>query len=347
MKMSEIKQTKIESLGEFGLINRVTSHLQSSDPAVITGIGDDAAVIELDKENVQVISSDSLVEGVHFDLSYMPLMHLGFKMASVNISDIAAMNCIPKYLTISLGISSKFSVEAIEEIYKGIQQACDTYGVEVIGGDTTGSLKGLFANITVIGYGKKKEISTRSAAKEKDVICVSGDLGGAYMGMHILEREKKEFESNPEMQPDLEEFAYVVGRQLRPEARTDLVHFFKEMKITPSSMIDISDGLASELLHLSSQSKMKLIVYEEKIPIAEETREASIDFNLDPTVVSLNGGEDYELLFTVSLEEFEKIRNNPSITAIGYVEKGEGAEMVYRSGSREALTAQGWNHFES
>ena len=343
--MEEGKQTKIETIGEFGLIEKIKSVLGQESQSVIKGIGDDAAITRLENGGNLAVSTDTLVEGIHFDLSYMPLQHLGYKSVVVSLSDIVAMNGIPQYVLVSVSLSSKFSVEAVEEFYRGVELAAKNYNVEVVGGDTTASLKGLYINVCAFGEIPESDISYRDGAQSKDVLCVSGDLGGAYMGMHILEREKQEFKANPEMQPNLEEFSYLVGRQLKPEARMDLVHSLKEAGIKPSSMIDISDGLASELMHLSTQSKKKFKVYEEKIPIAEETRSASTDFGIDPTTASLNGGEDYELLFTLSLDDFEKVKNHPDITAIGYVEEGEGAVLITRSGNDVPIQAQGWNHF--
>ncbi len=340
------KQTGIDAIGEFGLIDRIKDIIGDQvDETLVKGIGDDAALIATSKNEVLAISTDTLVEGVHFDLSYMPLQHLGYKSVVVSLSDIAAMNGLPSHVTVSVALSSKFSVEAVDEFYKGVKQAAETYGIRVIGGDTTASLKGMMINVSAIGFMQKGKVALRSGSKPKDVICVSGDLGGAFLGMHILEREKQEFKANPEMQPDLDEFSYLVGRQLKPEARIDLIHSMNEIGIQPSSMIDISDGLASELIHLSIQSKNKFKVYEDKIPIAEETRSASMDFSLDPTTAALNGGEDYELLFTLKLEDFEKVKNHPDITAIGYVEEGEGATLVTRSGNNVPIRAQGWNHF--
>jgi thiamine-monophosphate kinase len=344
--MVENSQTKIETIGEFGLINRISEILKGRDSKIKKGIGDDSAVIEIDDQRSLLVSTDSLVEGVHFDLSYMPLRHLGYKAVVVSISDIAAMNGIPKYLTVAIGLSSKFSVEAVEEFYQGIDRACENYGIEVVGGDTTASQKGMFINMTALGFTDNRKISYRSGSQPEDVICVSGDLGGAYIGMHVLEREKVEFQANPQMQPALDDFSYVVGKQLRPEARTDLVKSMDELGIHPSSQIDISDGLASELMHLSKESRNEFKIYEDKIPIAEETRKACMDFNLDPTVAVLNGGEDYELLFTLGLKDFEKVKNHPDITAIGYVQKGEGAKLVKRTGTIEDIKAQGWDHFK-
>ncbi len=343
--MSDQKTTDISSIGEFGLIERIKETLGDERSGISKGIGDDAAVIDLGEKGSLIMSTDTLIEGIHFDLSYMPLKHLGYKSVVVSLSDIAAMNAVPQYLTVSIGLSSKFTVEAVEEFYRGVELACKNYEVSVVGGDTTASRSGLFINVTAIGISTKDTLTYRNDAKVKDVICVSGDLGGAYMGMHVLEREKKEFQANPDMQPDIEQFSYLVGRQLKPEARTDLIHSLSEIGIVPSSMIDISDGLASELMHLSTQSEKKFKVYEDKIPLAEETRSTCMDFGIDPTTAAMNGGEDYELLFTLGLEDFEKVKNHPDITAIGYVEEGAGPVLITRSGNNVPIKAQGWNHF--
>ena len=339
------KRTEISELGEFGLIEKITKDIKRSSDNTSFGIGDDAAVLRAgDKE--MLISTDLLVEGVHFDLSYMPLKHLGYKAAIVNFSDICAMNGVPSQLLVSLGLSNRFSVEAVEELYDGIKEACSNYKVDLVGGDISSSGSGLIISITATGYANKNDISYRNGAKLNDVICVTGDLGGAYMGLHVLEREKREFKANPGMQPDIEDKQYVIQRQLRPEARADFIHSLKELKVKPSSMIDISDGLASELFHLYARSKMGMKIYEDKLPLDESTRETSIEFHIDPTTCILNGGEDYELLFTVSIEDFEKLKNHPDVTSIGYVTPHEeGVKMVFRSGIVKDLEAQGWQHF--
>lgn len=340
------KRTEISELGEFGLIDRITKNFSSHSINTHFGIGDDAAVLE-SGDRQMLLSTDLLLEGIHFDLTYMPLKHLGYKAAIVNFSDICAMNAVPSQIMVSLGLSNRFSVEAVEELYAGIEEACKNYKVDLIGGDISASSSGLTISITAIGYAEKDKITYRNGARLEDVICVTGDLGGAYMGLHVLEREKQEFKANPEMQPDLREKDYVVQRQLRPEARADFIHSLADIGVQPSSMIDISDGLASELFHLHFQSKKGMKIYEDKLPVDEQTRETSLEFNIDPTTSVLNGGEDYELLFTVSLEDFEKLKNHPDITSIGYVtDYTEGVKMVFRSGNLHDLEAQGWQHFK-
>jgi thiamine-monophosphate kinase len=285
-----------------------------------------------------------LVEGVHFDMTYTPLKHLGYKAAIVNFSDIAAMNGIPKQLIIGIAVSSRFSVEAIEEIYSGILLACNKYNVDLVGGDTTSSTSGLIISGSVIGEALDEDITYRNTAKENDLICVTGDLGGAYMGLQILEREKAVFKANPDMQPEFDNYHYILERQLKPEARTDIVELFKSIKVKPTSMIDISDGLASEIIHICKQSDTGCILYEEKIPLDQQTFNTALEFNLDPTMCALNGGEDYELLFTISQLDYEKFKNDPNITVIGYItDKNSGYNLVTKNNVQHSITAQGWD----
>jgi len=293
-----------------------------------------------------VVTTDLLVEGVHFDLMYVPLKHLGYKSVVVNLSDIYAMNALPRQITVSLAVSNRFSVEAVEELYAGIYLACEKYGIDVVGGDTSTSLAGLVISITAIGEGEKNEIVYRSGAKESNLICVSGDLGGAYMGLQLLEREKKIFKENSKIQPDLEGNDYILERQLKPEARKDIPVLLKALGIKPTAMIDISDGLASEALHICMQSEVGCSIYEEKIPIDPLTHTRAREFNLDPTLCALSGGEDYELLFTMDVKDYERVKGNPDITIIGHItDKNSGCNLVTKSGTQHALTAQGWDAF--
>jgi thiamine-monophosphate kinase len=341
-------RTELSTLGEFGLIERIKSNLaEKQQKSTLRGIGDDCAVIEKNRSEVTLVSTDILLEGIHFDLSYTPLQHLGYKAVAVNVSDIAAMNGVPEQITVSIAISNRFSVEAVDELYKGIRLACENYKVDLIGGDTTSSQRGLMISVTVLGTAKKSEVAYRSGAKVNDVICVSGDLGAAYTGLQILEREKAVFVSNPEMQPELEGKDYVIKRLLKPEGRTDIVHELKDLGIVPTAMIDISDGLASELLHICAASGVGAYVYEDKLPISFETEQSLFDFKLDPTTAAMNGGEDYELLFTVSMKDFEKLKNHEDITTIGYItEQKKGVSMISKKGNQYPIKAQGWNHLE-
>lgn len=344
--MSEApNRTELESLGEFGLIDRIKSANPALRPSVLVGIGDDAAVME-EGGKLILVSTDMLLEGVHFDLSYMPLAHLGYKAVTVNVSDIAAMNGLPKYITVSLALSNRFSVEAIDALYHGIRQACEDYNVDLVGGDTTSSRSGLVISITAVGETEKDKLSLRSGAKASDILCVSGDLGGAYLGLQILEREKAVFQANPEMQPDLEPYKEVVGRQLKPKARMDLIFELRDLGVVPTSMIDISDGLASEVLHLSHASDLGVAVYEDKLPMTKPVFETADEFKITATTAALNGGEDYELLFTISQEDYEKIKNHPDITTIGFMQaKENGRTLISRGGQAVPLKAQGWKHF--
>lgn len=343
--MSE-KRTEISDLGEFGLIDTLTKNFVSYSPSTIKGVGDDAAVIATSEEEVMLVSTDMLVEGIHFNLMYSPLMHLGYKSVVVNLSDIYAMNGTPKQVTVSIAISSRFPLEAVEELYKGIKKACDIYQVDLVGGDTTSSLSGLMISITALGTAKKDEVVYRSGAKEYDLLVVSGDLGGAYMGLQILERERAVFKANPGIQPDLDGHDYLLERQLKPEARKDVIQILKELEVYPTAMIDISDGLASEIMHICKASEVGCTIYDERIPLDAKTSIAAIEFNVDPVTTALNGGEDYELLFTIKQEDYEKVASNPNFTVIGHItDKASGVNLVDKNGSHVALKAQGWNHF--
>jgi len=340
------ERTEISTLGEFGLIEHLTKNIELQNASSILGVGDDAAVIDhFGKQTV--VTTDLLVEGVHFDLMYTPLKHLGYKSVIVNLSDIYAMNATPTQIVISIAISSRFSVEAVDELYEGIYAACEKYGVDLVGGDTTSSQKGLIISITAIGEVTPDKFVKRSTAQKGDLVCVSGDLGGAYIGLLFLEREKKIFLESPGVQPDLEGEAYVVGRLLKPEARKDIIEFFEKETISPTSMMDISDGLSSELLHICKQSQLGCVLYEDKLPIAEATRQAAFKFELDPTACALSGGEDYELLFTIPQADYDKLVLNEQISVVGYMTEAEqGAHIITKGGSKHAITAQGWNHLK-
>jgi len=341
------ERTELTTLGEFGLIKHLTEHVELHNSSTIKGVGDDAAVIKFDNEKHTVVSTDMLVEGVHFDLTYVPLKHLGYKAIAVNLSDICAMNATPTQVTVSIAASNRFSVEALEELYAGMLFACNKYKVDLVGGDTTSSTSGLIISVTAIGYANKQDIVYRNTAKEKDLLCVSGDLGGAYMGLQILEREKFVFKDNPNIQPDLEGNDYVLERQLKPEPRTDIIDLFQKLNLTPTSMIDVSDGLASEIIHLCTQSNVGCELYEEKIPIDPQTFDRAREFGLDPTVCALSGGEDYELLFTISMSDYEKVKNLPDFTIIGHITpQTAGINLIAKAGSSHPITAQGWNSFK-
>lgn len=343
--MSE-KRTELSKLGEFGLIDHIKSKFTVSNASTIKGIGDDAAIIEAGEESL-LVSTDMLLEGVHFNLSYMPLQHLGYKAVAVNVSDIAAMYGKPEQIVISIAISNRFSLEAVDALFEGIHAACQNYKVDLVGGDTSSSVSGLVISITVLGRAPRNEIVQRSGAKVNDIICVTGDLGAAYMGLQVLEREKEVFLTNPDMQPDLEKYEYLVGRQLRPEARMDIVHELRERKCIPTSMIDISDGLASELFHLGKQSGVGVKIFEDKVPIDHYTFETAIEFKLDPITCALHGGEDYELLFTIDPADYEKIKNHPDIHFIGHMHNDPTQHvLVTKQQTVVPLTAQGWNHFK-
>ncbi len=339
-------RTELSDLGEFGLIDVIKKSVEIENKTTELGIGDDAAILQFSGDKQQVVSTDTFAEGVHFDLSYVPLKHLGYKSVSASVSDIFAMNANPSQILVSIAASNRFSVEAIEEIYQGILLACKRFKVDLIGGDTTSSLSGLVITVTVIGEGEKGKVVKRSGAKENDLLVVSGDLGGAYMGLQVLEREKAVFTDNPGIQPDLEGKDYILERQLKPEARMDIIDQLKQIDLVPTSMIDISDGLASEVLHLCQNSKVGFNIYEEKLPIDHQTYDTAREFNLDPTMTALNGGEDYELLMTVSMEDHDKIKNNPFFTIIGHATaEGNQCQLIARDNSVHPITAQGWNHF--
>jgi thiamine-monophosphate kinase len=334
--------TPISSLGEFGLIDQITKDVKHYNDSTLKGVGDDAAVIKIG-DLCQVVSTDLLVEGVHFDLAYAPLKHLGYKAVVVNLSDICAMNVIPTQITVSLALSNRFPVEAVEELYSGVKLACERYKVDLIGGDTTSSTSGLMISVTAMGVAKEEDIVYRSGANEKDLIVATGDLGGAYLGLQILEREKAVFMENKNMQPDLHGSEYVLERQLKPEARKDIVEMFKQMKLKPTSMIDVSDGLSSELMHLAKASGLGLQVYEEKIPCDPTVMTIAEEFNLNGVTCALNGGEDYELLFTIAQSDYDKIKGNPNMTVIGYmVDENSGTNLISHDSKVFPLTAQGW-----
>jgi len=342
-KEEKVHRTELSELGEFGLIDHLTRNIKIHNPGTIKGVGDDAAVIDL-KDKVLLLSTDLLIEGVHFDLTYMPLKHLGYKAAIVNFSDIAAMNGVPKQLTVSIAVSNRFSAEALDELYNGILLACEKYNVDLVGGDTSSSVTGLMMSLTVTGEGYREEIVYRSGAKEGDLLCVTGDLGGAYAGLLVLEREKHVFKEDPTMQPELTGYEYILERQLKPEARTDIYLLLKGAGIRPTAMIDISDGLASEILHICKQSHVGCRLYEEKIPIDPETRKLATEFSIAPTICALNGGEDYELLFTVKQNDFEKIRLINGISIIGHMTvSSEGALFIGHDGKMTEIIAQGWD----
>jgi len=339
------QKTSLESLGEFGLIDHLTEHFQLTQKSSVKGIGDDAAVLDFTNGKT-VVSTDLLIEGVHFDLSYMPLQHLGYKAVMVNLSDLYAMNAIATQITVSIAVSNRFPLEALEELYAGIAMATKMYNVDLVGGDTTSSTTGMIISITAMGAAKTEEIVYRAGAKANDLLVVSGDLGGAYMGLQVLEREKEVFKVNPNSQPDLEPYTYIIERQLKPEARKDIIELFPKLDIHPTAMIDISDGLSSEILHLCKQSKLGCNLFEDKIPLDPTVISACEEFKLDSTLVALSGGEDYELLFTLDQKEFPKIKGNPNLTVVGHMtDENEGAHLISRNNSKIPLTAQGWNSF--
>ena len=339
-------RTDISTLGEFGLIDHLTKNIELQNASSVVGVGDDAAVIDHFGKQI-VVTTDLLIEGVHFDLTYTPLKHLGYKSVVVNLSDVYAMNAIPAQIVISLGISNRFSVEAVEELYEGVYAACKKYGVDLVGGDTTSSQKGLIISVTAIGEVAPDKYVKRSTAQKGDLLCVSGNLGAAYVGLLFLEREKKIYMENPQVQPDLEGESFVIGRMLKPEARKDIIEFFAKSEILPTSMIDISDGLSSEILHICRESNLGCMLYEEKIPIAEEMRKAAYKFEIDPTACALSGGEDYELLFTFKQEDYDKLVLNEEISVVGYMTEPEkGTHIITKGGSTYPLTAQGWQAFK-
>lgn len=339
-------RTEIASLGEFGLIDHLTKNIEIQHASTVLGIGDDAAVLDHFGKQV-VVTTDLLVEGVHFDLMYTPLKHLGYKSVVVNISDVYAMNATPTQLTLSIAFSNRFSLEALEEFYEGVITACNTYGVDLVGGDTSSSQKGLIISVTALGEVQPEKIVKRSTAKKGDLLCCTGDLGAAYVGLLFLEREKKIFLESPQVQPDLEGEKYVIGRLLKPEARKDIIEFFEQQQIVPSAMMDISDGLSSEILHICKNSNLGCMLYEEKIPIAEDMKKAAYKFEIDPTACALSGGEDYELLFTLSQADYDKIVVSEQISVIGYMtDAEEGCKIQTKGGNLHNITAQGWNAFK-
>jgi len=336
-------KTNLSELGEFGLIKHLTKHIQLIHKSSIKGVGDDAAVIDF-KSKKALVTTDLLIEGVHFDLSYMPLKHLGYKAVMVNLSDIYAMNGNATQITVSLGVSNRFPLEAIEELYAGILLACKNYKIDLVGGDTTSSQKGLIISITALGEINKKDVVYRSGAKENDLLVVTGDIGAAYMGLQVLEREKQVFQVNPNSQPDLQPYTYLVERHLKPEARKDIVKLLHDLEVKPTSMIDISDGLSSEAIHICQQSEVGIKLYEEKIPLDPQVISTCEELNLNSTTIALSGGEDYELLFTINQKDFPKIKGNPNLTVIGHItDKKEGMNLVTRAGQLVPLTAQGWD----
>jgi len=337
-------RTDLSTLGEFGLIERLASHIQLQHPSSIKGIGDDAAVI--DPEGLhQVVTTDMLLEGVHFDLSYTPLKHLGYKAIVVNLSDVYAMNAAARQVTVALGLSNRFPVEAVDELYEGMLLACRNYGVDLVGGDTCSSRSGLVIGVTAIGAARTEDIVYRSGAGDKDLVVVSGDLGGAFMGLQVLEREKAVF-TDTGAQPDLAGHDYILERQLKPEARKDIIELLRKLEVRPTAMIDISDGLASEAIHVARSSGLGVRLYDEKLPIDPTTYQTARDFNLDPTTCALNGGEDYELLFTIAQGDFDKIKGNPSLTVVGHMtDAANGYRLVDKQGGEHVLTAQGWDAF--
>ncbi len=340
------ERTNLEQLGEFGLINHLTQNIKLKQSSTLKGIGDDAAVLDAAGKKM-LVSTDMLLEGIHFDLAYTPLKHLGYKAIQVNLSDIYAMNGIATQVTVSLGLSSKFPLEAVEELYEGMYIACEKYNVDIIGGDTTASKQGLVISVTSIGFADETDITYRNTAEDGDLICVSGDLGGAYVGLQLLEREKLVYLENPNIQPDLEGKDYIVERQLKPEARRDVIELLKEIDVKPTAMIDVSDGLASEILHICKQSNKGCNIYEEKIPVDPMTYDTAREFNLDPTICALSGGEDYELLFTVKQADYDKIKFKMDISIIGYItEPSAGCNLITKTGNVHAITAQGWNAFK-
>ena len=344
--MNNSSRTEISALGEFGLIEHLTKNFEIQNASTILAVGDDAAVIDhFGKQTV--ITTDLLIEGIHFDLMYMPLKHLGYKSVVVNVSDVYAMNATPTQITMSIGISNKVSVEALNEFYEGVYLACEKYGVDLVGGDTSSSQKGFIISVTALGEVAPDKFVKRSTAQKGDLICVSGDLGGAFLGLTLMEREKKIFLENPQVQPDLEGEDYIIGRFLKPEARKDIIEFFEKNNITPTAMMDISDGLSSEILHICKDSNVGCKIYEEKIPVHEAARKAAFKFGLDPTVCALNGGEDYELLFTLKQEDYDKITLNEEISVVGYITEVEnGCKFLSKGGNIFDVTAQGWNAFK-
>jgi thiamine-monophosphate kinase len=340
--------TNIADLGEFGLIDHLTKNFKPGQSSIIKGIGDDCAVVEKDEANYTLITTDLLVEGIHFDIMYTPLKHLGYKAVVANLSDIYAMNGTPHYITVSIAISSKYTVEAVEEIYKGIYLACHNYKIDLIGGDTTSSLKGMFISITAIGQVAKEKVVYRTGAVENDLLCVTGDLGAAFMGLQMLEREKQVYLDHPDLQPDLEHQQYIIGRQLKPEARKDVIRILAEKNVQPTAMIDVSDGLSSEIQHLCKLNTLGATIYEEKIPIHSDTYEMAVKMGIDPVTTYMNGGEDYELLFTISQANYEAIKDEYEISVIGHMTHASmGMSLITKAGTKVDITPKGWNAFRN
>lgn len=336
-------RTSLADLGEFGLIDRLTKGFENQNPSTLKGVGDDAAVMDF-KNKKTVVSTDLLIEGVHFDLSYVPLKHLGYKAVSVNVSDIYAMNATATQITVSIAVSNRFPLEALEELYAGIRLACDRYKVDLVGGDTTSSTRGLIISVTAIGEANEEDLVYRNGAQPNDLVVLTGDIGGAYMGLQILEREKAVFQVNPNSQPDIEMYSYILERQLKPEARKDIPPLLKQLGVKPTAMMDVSDGLSSELLHICKQSGVGCRLYEDKIPLDPQVINTCEEFNLDSTTIALSGGEDYELLFTIAQADYDKIKGNPNFSVIGYItDKEEGVNLVTRAGQFIPIIARGWN----
>lgn len=336
-------RTSLADLGEFGLIDRLTKGFEIHNPSTLKGVGDDAAVMDF-KNKRTVVSTDLLIEGVHFDLSYVPLKHLGYKSVVVNVSDIYAMNATATQITVSIAVSNRFPLEALEEFYAGIRLACEHYKVDLVGGDTTSSTRGLIISVTAIGEAKASDLVYRNGAQPNDLVVLTGDIGGAYMGLQILEREKAVFQVNPNSQPDIEMYSYILERQLKPEARKDIPPLLKQLGVKPTAMMDVSDGLSSELLHICKQSGVGCRLYEDKIPLDPQVISTCEEFNLDSTTIALSGGEDYELLFTIAQADYDKIKGNPNFSVIGYItDKSEGVNLVTRAGQFIPIIAKGWN----
>lgn len=347
MENNNVTRTDVNKLGEFGLINHLTKDVVKYQSSTIKAIGDDAAVIGIGEGKSMIISTDLMVEGIHFDLVYTPLAHLGYKAVIINLSDICAMNAKPSHITVSIAISNKYSVEALEELYKGINLACKLYEVDLVGGDTTSSPKGMTISVTAVGFADTNKISFRSGAKPGDIICATGDYGAAYIGLQILEREKQLFFDNPDLKPELEQNSYVLSRFLKPEARLDAVRYFEKNNIVPTSMIDVSDGLASEVMHICNESNVGAFIEEGKVPINPDVEELALEFKMNPIVCALNGGEDYELLFTIDEKDLEKIRYMPEVFILGeIVDKKDGITLHTTSGNIHPIEAQGWVHFK-
>ena len=344
LKNKDESRTPLSEFGEFGLIDHLTKHFEIKHETTVKGIGDDAAIVQEDQQ--LVVTTDLLVEGVHFDLSYMPLKHLGYKAVVVNLSDVYAMNAEAKQITVSIAVSNRFPVEALEELYAGIKTACDIYKVDLIGGDTTSSMTGLIISVTAMGSVASEEAVLRSGAQANDLLVVTGDIGAAYMGLQVLEREKEVYKVNPNMQPDLEEYTYLLERQLKPEARKDIRELLKALEVKPTAMIDVSDGLSSEILHLCKQSQVGCNLYEDKLPLDPQFISVCEEFEVDSTTMALNGGEDYELLFTISTSDFDKIKGNPNLTVVGHMTpENEGVHLITRANTKIPIVARGWNAF--